>query len=417
MTEATFSSPRTVRFGGRPAVILAGLVILLLFVLDSWATHELVMAHEAGALDFYARWAGARGFFLQGISPYSQEVSLQIQEAFHGRPARPDEDQVLFAYPFYTVFVIAPLTLLPYGWAAAVWLALLEFGLLAALLLLLDVYRWQPSPGLLIPIVGWTLLFYPHLRGILLGQFVVLIGVLLALVVWALTHRRDGLAGVALALTTIKPQVVLLVIPLLLLWAIGQRRWRFAGTFALTLGGLFAASFLAMPDWLGDFIYQVTAYPTYTAYPPYILMPVPWILTHLTFPALGTPVEMALRLALLAGLAWAWWREARSGWASFHWTLGLTLVVNSLTAVRTGTTNYVLFLLPLIPLFHHLHQRAGTLVLVAIHLTLSLGLWVFFLIYQQQADLAILVAMPLLLLAALFWGREALARPLEQGIP
>jgi len=33
---------------------------------------------------------------------------------------------------------------------------------------------------------------------------------------------------------------------------------------------------------------------------------------------------------------------------------------------------------------------------------------------QQQADLAILVAMPLLMLAALFWGREALARPLEQ---
>ncbi len=393
-----------------------GLAIALLFALDVWGTRVSLVTGVPGPTDFYARWVGAQAYVQQGLSPYSDEVSRRIQAGIYGRPLRPGEDLFLFVYPFYVVFVIAPLSVLPYGWAAATWLALLEFGLLAALLLLLDVYRWRPPPGLLILLAGWTLLFYPHMRGILLGQFVVLIGVLLALVIWALSRGRDGLAGVALALTTIKPQVVLLVIPLLLLWAIGQRRWRFVGAFVLALGSLLAASFLAMPGWLGDFIRQVVTYPMYTAYPPYILMPVPWILTHLIFPALGAPVEMALRLALLAGLAWAWWREARSGWASFHWTLGLTLVVNSLTAVRTGTTNYVLFLLPLIPLFYHLYRRVGRLALAVAILALSLGLWPLFVIYEQQADLAILVAMPLLILAALFWGREALAQPLERSI-
>jgi len=415
MKEGVLPGLRCMHLGSDKRLAVAlGVALAALFVLDVWGTHTFVTTHAPAATDFYARWVGAWAYLHQGLNPYSGEVSRQIQMGIYGRPLRAGEDLFLFVYPFYVIFVIAPLTLLPYSWAAAVWLALLEFGLLAALWLLLTVYRWQPSPGVLILLVGWTLLFYPHLRGILLGQFVVLSGALLALVVWALIAKRDGLAGVALALTTIKPQAVALVVPLLLLWAIDQRRWRFAGAFAMALGGLLAASFLVLPHWLGDFIYQVAAYPTYTAYPPYILMPLPWILTHLIFPALGTPVEMALRLALLAGLAWAWWREARSGWATFHWTLGLTLVVNSLAAVRTGTTNYVLFLLPLVPLFQHFYRRAGALALAAVHLTLSLGLWVFFMLSQQQADLAILVAMPLLMLAALFWGREALARPLEQ---
>ena len=415
MREAAFSPRRVLGFGGKRVTAALGLMIALVFALDVWGTRVSLATNIPGPTDFFARWVGAQAYIQQGLSPYSDEVSRQIQAGIYGRPLQPGEDLFLFVYPFYIVFIIAPLALLPYPWAVAIWLALLEFGLLAALWLLLNVYRWQPRPGVLILLVGWTLLFYPHLRGILLGQFVVLVGVLLALVVWALANRRDRLAGVTLALTTIKPHVVLLVIPLLLLWALSRRRWRFMGAFTLTLGGLLAASFLAMPDWLGDFIRQVAAYPAYTAYPPYILMPVPWILTHLTFPALGTPVEMALRLALLAGLAWAWWREVRSGWASFHWTLGLTLIVNNLSAVRTGTTSYALFLLPLVPLFSHLYQRAGALALAVIHLALTLGLWASFAFYQQQADLAILVSMPLFMLAALFWGREALARPLEQG--
>lgn len=417
MREAALPRPRLVRLSGKRRAAAYGLVVAALLALDVWVTHTFLVARGPGTVDFYARWVGARAYFLQGLSPYSDQVSQQIQEHFYGRLARPGEDLVLFVYPLYTVFLIAPLALLPYTWAAAIWLVLLEFCLLAGLLIALDLYRWRPPPGVLAMMAVWTLLFYPHGRGLVLGQFVAVIFLSLALALWALVHGRDGLAGVVLALTTIKPQVAFLAILFMLVWAISRRRWRFVWAFVLALGILLAASFLALPGWLGDFVRQATTYPSYTTYPPYILTSVPWILTHLTFPALGTPGEVALILALLAGLAWAWWREARSGWASFHWTLGLTLAVSNLAGPRTTTTNYVVFLVPLVPLFHHVYRRAGALVLAGAQTALVLGLWVLFLArgVGVPADLMVFVSTPLFMLLALAWGQEALARPLDRG--
>jgi hypothetical protein len=411
--EARPSELRALGLSSRTKPALLGLIAAILFVVDLGIAYTFLAQGRPGATDFYSRWVGARAVFQQGLSPYSDEVSRQIQAGIYGRPLRPGEDLYLFAYPFYTALLIAPLTLLPYPWAAAIWLVMLQASLAGALLLALDLYRWRPPPTLLGLLGLWTLLFYPHWRGLLLGQFVILVLLFLTLTLWALSHRRDGLGGVALALTTIKPQSVFLVIPLLLIWAISRRRWRFVGVFALTLGALLAASFLAQPGWLAGFLQQALAYPAYTAYPPYLLTSATWVLTHVALPMLGAPGEIGIILALLAGLVWAWWREARSGWASFHWTLGLTLVVSHLAVLRTATPNYVVFSLPLIPLFRYLYQRAGAFALVVVLLVLFLGFWLVFLVLGVGiGDLAVLIGMPLFMLLALVWGRRVLAQPL-----
>ncbi|MER3459496.1 MAG: hypothetical protein C4309_13475 [Chloroflexota bacterium] len=404
----------------RMGVSTASLVALILLAVTLIAmninlANSLVVISKPVAIDFYSRWLGARAYFLQGLNPYSGEVSEQIQRGIYGRPAQPGEDQFLFAYPFYTAFVIVPLAILPYTWAVTAWLAILEFCLLGGFWLILDIHHWWPPPGLLAFMGLWTVLFYPHGRGLLLGQFAIPVFFLLALAVWGLARGHDGLAGVALALATIKPQVVILVIPFLLWWGGSQRRWRFIEGFGLALATLIGASFLALPGWLDDFAMQVVAYPGYTTYPPYILTSLPWVLTHLALPTLGTLGETAITLVLLIGLAWAWWREARSDWATFHWTLGLTLIVTNLIALRTTTTNYVVFLLVLVPLFRHIYRRAGAGALIGMQLTLLLGLWVLFWARGAgvPADLITFVAMPPLMLLALFWGRKALARPLQ----
>jgi len=62
-------------------------------------THHFFTSRFPGANDFFSRWEGARVFWQKGLSPYSREATLSIQIGMYGRPARPDEDQVLFAYP------------------------------------------------------------------------------------------------------------------------------------------------------------------------------------------------------------------------------------------------------------------------------------------------------------------------------
>lgn len=410
MREATWILPRTLQLNRKQQTVTFALILVMLFVLDTWAMYALLTSREVVTYDFAARWAGARAYFLDGLDPYSDEATRWIQQIYYGRPARPGEDQALFAYPFYTVFVIAPLIWLPYAWATAIWLAALKFGLVAALIMLLDIYGWRPSPTLLVFMGVWTITFYPEWRGLLLGQFVLLVFFFLTLALWALVRGRDGLAGAALALTTIKPQVVFLVIPFLLLWAISQRRWRFIWAFTLILGGLFVASFLMLPGWLSGFVYQLTLYPSYVTEDAVLL-----IIAKYIFSLPGTAGQIVLTLVALAGLGWAWWREVRSGWATFHWTLGLTLVISQISALRTATPNYVVFLIPLVPIFHDLYRRAGAPVLVGVQMALFLGLWALFLVTRQgiAQDLVMYLPLPLFMLLVLLWDRKGLARPLQ----
>ena len=69
--------------------------------------------------DLYPPWLGARELLLHGRDPYSAEVTAEIQLGFYGRtldphnPADPSNEQ-RFAYPLYTVFLLAPTVFFPF---------------------------------------------------------------------------------------------------------------------------------------------------------------------------------------------------------------------------------------------------------------------------------------------------------------
>lgn len=310
-------------------------------------THHFFTSRFPGANDFFSRWEGARVFWQKGLSPYSREATLSIQIGMYGRPARPDEDQVLFAYPFYTVFFLLPLVWFPYSWAQAIWMVFLECLVLAGLWLCIDLYRWHPPFPLLMLTNLWAILFYHQARAIILGQFAVVVFFSLALSLWALTRKKDALAGISLAFTTLKPQMVFLTIPFLLIWSILKRRWFLIIAFSVTMALLLGLSWIAEPQWFQGFLRQVMAYPTYTAFG----SPV-WILTSYYFSAMGKPAEILLSLSLLVLVGYFWSRAFRTdSELLFHRALGLTLVVTNLIAPRTATTNYVIFIIPIVFLF------------------------------------------------------------------
>jgi hypothetical protein len=364
----------------KSAAGVAALVALLiaLYVGDAIITRAIFTSRYPGANDFYSRWAGARAWWVQGLLPYSDQVSTQIEIGIYGRRALPNEDPGPFAYPFYTVFLLAPLAFLPYAWAEAAWLSLLEFALIGGIIGTIQLVRWRVSPVLLSVTLIWIILFYHSARAILLGQFAVIIFALAVGALLALQTRRDLLAGFLLALATIKPQMVFLFVPLALLWAIAARRWRMVWGFFGAMAVLCGASWIAAPGWLGDFLTQMTRYPSYTA----IGSPV-WVITRYFFPALGAPGELLLSLALFAWTI-VTWRQlwyARS-WPMFLWAVSFTLIVTNLIALRTATTNYVVLFIPLIHLLAVVQTRwprGGTWVVVGIEAVLLVGLWALFL--------------------------------------
>ena len=354
-----------------------GIVVLLGLLLagNVVATHNVLTAPYPGHNDFMSRWEGARSYWRDGLNPYGQVASANIQQRIYGRMAAEDEDPGYFAYPFYTVFILLPLVFTGYAWASAIWMVLLETCLIAATILLLDLYGWRPRPGLLGLVLLWTLGNYYAARGLLLGQPGLLVYGLHVLALWAFARRRDALAGAALALSTLKPQMGFLLIPFLLLVGLSLRRWRFLAAFAGASVVLVGLSFALVPTWLGDWLAQIEQYPSYTA----LGAPVWIVVRH--YLGLGAAAEWVANAALWALLAWAWamalWRGRGE---RLDWTVMLTLTVTHLSAVRTATPHFVVFTIPL--LFYlrglTLRQRNGARLAAAILLALLVVPWVHF---------------------------------------
>ncbi|MCA9873271.1 MAG: DUF2029 domain-containing protein [Anaerolineales bacterium] len=385
----------------------------LLFGVLVVAIHQLFTLEAAGANDFYPRYRGAVLFWREGIDPYSPEATEAIQRDMYGRLALPEEDQVLFVYPFYVTFMLLPLVWLPvaYSWIQAIWLTTLLLVMVTAVLLTVRLVDWPMPLWLLALTMVWTVLFYNNARTIILGQFAAFIFLWLVAALLALKGGHDGWAGFFLALTTIKPQMTFLVIAALFIWALAQRRWRFIGGFALTMAVLVGLSFLLLPSWLFSFVEQVTSYPGYT----FTGSPL-WVITGFYWPQLGQPVERVFIVLSLVYMVWEWrrfWRPSGGGETAvtdqFLATLGVTMIVTNLILVRTATTNYIIMIIPLFMLLRMMavRWRWGNVAVAFFYAISIFGLWTLFLT-TIQGDIEhpiMYLPWPFGLLLVLLWGQ------------
>lgn len=356
--------------------ILFALALTVLFTVMVVGTYYGFVTQAPGANDFYPRWRGAQLFWRDGVDPYSQAATEAIQRGMYGRLAFPEEDQVLFVYPFYTVLLLLPLVWLPYGWVQAIWLVLIMFALVGGTLIILRLLAWRPPPWLLAATILWSLLYYSSARTIILGQFAGPIFLCLMGCLLLLKQERDIGAGVLLALTTFKPQMIFLLIPALMLWGMGQRRWRFVVSFVAAMGVLVGVSFLLLPGWLIGFFDQLTSYTSYTVEGDPMV-----ILTEEFVPWLGPVVGWLLRGLLVGWLLWAWWRLPNTAVSSPHFLmiLSITLVVSNLVVNRTATTNYVVLYLPLFWGLMWLSGRQwGNTAVLIFYLLSFIGMWALF---------------------------------------
>jgi len=394
------------RTGSRGAI--GAWVLLAFLVIDSYAMYSFFTRPYPGANDFYARWRPTRAWLFEGRGPYDDSVTLDTQIGMYGRPALPSEDKALFSYPFFSiVFFALPALVADYAWASAIWLAVLQMALLALLALSFRWARWQPPPWLF----GVTLLFgwfwYHTARTLILGQFAALNAVLMVGALMAARSRREVLAGVLLGLSACKPQMTFLFIPGLLLWAASLRRWKLAawgvGTLAVLLGG----SLLLRPTWIGEWQHQLSVYVDNSVNRP----PVTFMAETL-FPSNGPLAQAILSGLLLACLLWAWWLARGRAAQLWEWTAALTLVMTSLVAPRTATTDYMMMTPVLFMLFGFMQARWGRRGIALITLTqvaLLVGLWALFFATVQgdQEHSAMYLPLPLLLFAGLLFIRPS----------
>ncbi|OQY34817.1 MAG: hypothetical protein B6243_05260 [Anaerolineaceae bacterium 4572_5.2] len=353
--------------------LIITLLLLFLMAAESAAMHRYALV-APGTADFFARWYGGKELVLHERNPYDREIELEAQQAMFGRHTRPDEDQVNFAYPLYTIYLFLPLTLVPYSWAQAIWMVVLQFSLMGGTLILFDLAKWRPRLWLFIVTLFWSIFFYPGARAIMLGQFSILVFLFLTIAVWGLMNGHDRLAGAILPLATIKPQMVFLVIPLLLLWAWRQKRWQFIVAFGASTAVLLLTSLLWVPDWIFRFLGNLSAYSGYVGFGSPLEN-----MTARLLPALDQWLN-PLIAALLAGLLlWQWWLALTRKPKDFLWAIIWTLLIGNLIAFRSATANHVTLYLTIFIIFKRLAPVWQGKAVAALQLAGTVFLWVLFL--------------------------------------
>jgi len=238
-------------------VIIACIACLAVFTI---LLHTAMDDSPFGA-DFYTFWLAAKSVFIEHTNPYSDAVTQASQMGIYGRLALPGEDQVAFAYPPFSLMVLAPAAWMTFDWAQAYWLA---FGLLVVMAALVFGFGAIRKKQLLA-----FLAFYPVVFGLILGNFAVLLGSLFAVLFFRTVfgHKQskvgDAAIGFALAWTAFKPQFAYLFILFLLLWSLKERRYGLAGGFLGGLGVWLGVSWLMAPGWLPEWLNRVGEYAGY----------------------------------------------------------------------------------------------------------------------------------------------------------
>jgi hypothetical protein len=292
--------------------------------------------------DLYPRWVGARELLLHGRDPYSAEVSREIQAGYYGRsldPSRPDDptDEQGFAYPVYVVFCLAPTIGLPFAIIQKSFFWVLLALTSTSTVLWLRVLRWSAPPSTQISLLVLTLGSPAVMQGLKLQQMSLLVAGLVAIAISFLIADHAVAAGVLLAVASIKPQLVLLLLFWLAIWTVAdwRRRYPLAVSFLASIAILMAASEWYLPHWIPRFWHAVREYRRYTG------------AMSVMDSLIGAPWSWGLELLAFAALMGACWRERRQAvtTGAFAFTLSLVLATTILLVPTCATYNQV-FLIP-----------------------------------------------------------------------
>jgi hypothetical protein len=325
-------------------LLMAATLVTAVLVPDLWIAHRIETTRSS---DFFQFWAAGTAL-LQGDDPYNPESWRTIYEE-QGQ-WRWQTDQQVFPYPLWTAFLYVPLALLPFPTAGLLW------ALMSQLLLILSVALWAKALGTtdrrawLLRLVVLSIAFEPLALTILFGHLGLLLLFLLSGTLYLVHKGRFAPAGVLLALTLLKPQLFLLLIPALVVVMLVQRRWSWLASLAITSLALVVTSWVLVPNWIAEW----QGYVAQSAMVRLRISPTIWGLSHSVAAAFGrTDLWPGLGVGVLAVLLGAFsyvlysHRQALMHARRLEPLLSLVLIASLLIAPYLLSYDFVLLLLPI----------------------------------------------------------------------
>lgn len=369
---ANLNNPSPIRL--KELAVILGASLLFIGIL-SYANYNF-SSNNPGGNDFTMRWLATRLLLTEGQSPYSEQTVQAVQKFMFGGPVEAGHDQALFTYPLYSALIFFPFALTSdYVLARTLWLTTMEVVLVIMAIASIRMVNWRLSIPLVLGTLLFVLLFYYNVRPLINGNISIIVGLFIVGALLAIRSGNDSIAGILLALSTVKPQVVVLLIPFILIWAVSQQRWRLITVTLVTTFILAVLSTLIVPDWLFKEIEQIRSYSSYAP------VGTPAEIFSLWWPNYGNTIGIIFSILAIVVVIYAWKRSWRQEFRFILPAIFITLAATNFVGIATATSNYAALFPGLILAFamyeSYLGQRRKWLI-VAFALILLVGLWVLF---------------------------------------
>ena len=390
------------------AVVLVAAIVLM--TIGNYRYASL----NPGGNDFLVHWMGTRSYITEGISPYSDEVALRIQNVAYGRPALPGEHELRVAYPLYSIVFFLPFALIKdFTLARAVWMTVLEIALMVLCFLSLRLTRWKPTPLILMLLLLFSLFWYHGLRALILGNAVILVTLMIVGALLAMRVQADELAGVLMGFATIKPQVVVVLLVFITVWAIFKKRWKLIIWLFGTVFLLSAAAALLMPDWILQNLREVIRYPGYN--PP----GTPATVFSIYMPGVGSRIGQGVSVFLIVVLLLEWFLSLRGDFRAFLWAACLTLVASQWIGIQTDPGNFIVLypaVILVLAMWDERWHRSASLLTIGSLVLIFAGIWLVFIrtlerSYQPIQSPLLFFPLPILLFIGLYMVRWWAIKP------
>jgi hypothetical protein len=299
-----------------------------------WKMNASVLSNPAyiPVDDFSHYWAGGR-LVLSGENSYDPNLVQNLRNKIAGGQTSYETIPIMWTPPWSLPFLM-PFGLFDYPNARLLWLIthitlLLIFANLTWKIFHNNTqYLW----------VGWaaTFLFGPTISVMEKGQITpwVLAGIV-GFVFLCIYKKNDFVAGMAICLIALKPQLFFLFWPALLMWVIKFRRWRVIAGLTISAAAIILIPMIFNPNVLSQYFLALSNYP-----------PTDWA-TH----TIGGYLRLLLGVEKFwlqfippaLGLVWFlfYWRKHQSDWS---WTKAIPdlVLVSILTAPYAWTYDQVI---------------------------------------------------------------------------
>lgn len=313
-----------------------------------------------GEGDFRAYWSAS--YLLARGENFADPARLfQVEREQTGW----DENFSIIAWnPPWLLALLVPYTFMPF--AQAVWWWLLTN---IVVVFVSAVILWQLSTAhdltrrraWIAPLVA--IAYSPTLVSLVTGQINLIVLAGLTGFLFFTARRQEARAGAALALTMVKPHLVYLTVPILLLDSVRRRHWRTLAGFMGLLIGLSSIVFLSRPSFVWEYGASLSSGSLFQWETP--------TLGGFLDVAFGWQWSKLVGLVILPLAVWLWWRYGRE-WDTRP-LVDVTLLVSVITAPYGWSYDFVVLLVPLISVIVGAIEGKFTSVEVAAVVLILLG--------------------------------------------